>query len=84
MNGEEIIALVLSSLIIIMGGILIIIYAMKVIPKIEKFEEEQTYKDLIKARAELKQYKKLIKSLYAEVIRLESKEAGNENILEED
>ncbi len=75
MTGEEIIALALSALIILIGGILLIVYLVKAIPKIEKLEEEQTYKNLIKARAELKQCKKLIKALYAEIIRLETKEA---------
>lgn len=77
MTGEEIIALALSALIILIGGILLIVYLVKVIPKIEKLEEEQTYKDLIKARAELKQCKKLIKALYAEIIHLGTKEAEN-------
>lgn len=75
MTGEEIIALVLSALTILIGGILLIVYLVKAIPKIEELEVEQTHKDLIKARAELKQCKRLIKALYAEIIRLETKEA---------
>lgn len=73
MTADEITALVLGSLIIIIGGIMLVMYLIKIAPRLAEVEESRINKELIKARAEIRQKKKLINAMINELAQADEK-----------